>query len=128
MVDAISAVKATSASSESIPVDAEKSMSIDSEPDNRYVAWRQSQINAALYAMRLAGDREATGDASLRKAEEEVDSQGGHSELRGNDHLPPRPHGADDEPNSRTLSGESDHIGTVEYDDGTPFGRRTSFI
>lgn len=126
MVDAITPVSASSAS---LPVTAEKSMSIDSEPDNRYVAWRQAQINAALVATRLAGDHEATGDASLRRAEEEVDAQGENDpDRRGMEYPAEQSDSPDELQDEHTLSGESDHIGTVNFDDDTPFGDRTAFI
>jgi len=68
MVDAITAVSASSATS---PTKVESSLSITSEPDNKYVAARQSQIEAGLVALSDARINEDKDQKSEAEVEEE---------------------------------------------------------
>lgn len=133
-------VQPISATAPTAPTRIGSSTSIGSEPDNAWIAARQTQITADLMAR--AGREQVTQDRPQRQAEAspgEADaeipglphhdpehSHGGHHphETRGSDALEASSHTEDDP----LLSGESDRIGTVNFDDDTPFGHRTAII
>jgi hypothetical protein len=107
----------------------DRSLSITSEPDNRWVAARQSIIDADQVALKHANAElqadiaRFSGDAD-DEMEVAPDGQSRHYRKRAAgggteavDH--------DDQPK---LSGESERIGTVDFDDETPFGHRTAIV
>lgn len=106
------------------------SLSIESEADNALVAARQSSMTADLLAhARPAGQhREHTP-----LPHPAVD---GEPEVHEDNHAPSRqffePEDTAEteapEPESTTLSGESDRIGSVNFDDDTPFGEREAIV
>ncbi|TNM62685.1 hypothetical protein [Aliirhizobium smilacinae] len=118
MVDPVARISATSASAATMT---ESSLSI-AEPDNAWADARQSHINADL--------------AALKKKRDEGD-EGGNEDVP--DTLDDRhPHKRQDavaavdtdeeQPEDRRLSGESERIGTRNFDDDTPFGLRVIII
>lgn len=120
MVDPVSRVSSTSASA---ATQIDSSVVSRAEPDNVWAAMRQHQINADLAALKDAreqqeeepsGDEEASGSLDDRHPHRRQDIAA--SEVR-------------DEPaEDARLSGESERIGTRNYDDETPFGHRTLII
>lgn len=87
-----------SAASPSAPVDIGQTHSILTDPDGRWVAKRQSDINAAL-EKRHGGD-----------------SAGEHEELSST------------QQSRRQFSGESERIGQGNSGDKTPFGRHVVYV
>jgi len=127
MVDAITAISASNATTST---KADSSLSITSEPDNKWVAKRQAQI-----------------DADLERLPAEINPVNG--EVYDNQHeieeeYPPlfegrsrKPKGAEqpeakackaEEDGSHVLSGESDEIGTTNFDEETPFGHGVAIV
>ncbi|MGO4133003.1 hypothetical protein ACEQ6A_00385 [Rhizobium brockwellii] len=123
MVDAIHPISATAASE---PTKVGTSTSIDSEPDNAWVAARQSQITADHLAAKKAAEKEAASvlipHADLI-VENEEHPQKGHGHAASDDRDEAVEHA--EQP---VLSGESDRIGTRNFDDDTPFGERVAII
>lgn len=121
MVDAITPVSA-SAATPATQVD--RSLSITSEPDNKWVAARQSKIESDQVTHKQENielQAEISRFAGQADEEMEVSPDGQrehHRETETSDHDAEEP----------KLSGESDSIGTVDFDDDTPFGHRTAFI
>lgn len=123
MVDAITAVAASSAST---PTRVESSLSITSEPDNKWVAERQAQIDADLAAL-------TTGPVDGHLSEETTVDEDmpplfeGHARrqrtVRGI-----QSRGGDEGVEDHLLSGESEEIGTANFDDQTPFGHRVAIV
>jgi hypothetical protein len=126
MVDPIAAVSGSAAITRT---QVDKSLSITSEPDNKWVAARQSVIeadqvalkhaNAELHAdiARFSGgaddEMEVSPDGQSRRHQNRADG-GGIEATDRDDHA--------------KLSGESERIGTVDFDDDTPFGHRTAIV
>ncbi|KQY26597.1 MULTISPECIES: hypothetical protein [Rhizobium/Agrobacterium group] len=97
-----------SAVASSPPVEIGQTNSILSDPDGRWVAKRQGEINEAFEKrMRLAGEH-------------------------GTDSVTPSHDGAQNvelsEKPAAKLSGESDRIGRHEWDANTPFGKHVGFF
>ena len=117
MVSPVSSISATSAPS---PTKVETSTSITSEPDNAWVAVRQSQITAD----QIAQKRDVENKASNRggpHGDADAEAQTGEDEDRDV--------AADaDQSVPATLSGESNRIGTRNFDDETPFGERVAIV
>lgn len=123
MVDAISPINASAATSATA---VGRSLSIASEPDNKWVADRQSRIDADQNATRTE-NLSSSGDTPDIEVDEEfpplfeghtrrrrarrADTKGSIAQLE--DHL---------------LSGESERIGSTNFEDDTPFGERTAII
>lgn len=105
------------------------SLSIDSEADNAWVAARQSRMTADLLAH--AHPAESHKHAPHPHPAEDHEPGG----VQEDGHAPSRqffePEGdapaAEPEPEA-TLSGESDRIGSVNFDDDTPFGEREAIV
>ncbi|MBX4928923.1 hypothetical protein [Rhizobium binae] len=121
MVEAITPISATAASE---PTKVGTSTSIGSEPDNAWVAARQSQITA---------DRRASREMAQKQSANELIP---HADLAGEDekHQRNRSAGSQEEEEASetveqpTLSGESERIGTRNFDDDTPFGEREAIV
>lgn len=120
MVDPVIRVSASSAS---ISTQADSTLAIGSDAYNAWIAARQAQINHDLTELQKL----ATEELERRKAEEETDPEprDAHARQYGEP--------LDDEPvetqaEDCTLSGESDRIGSVNFDDDTPFGHRTAIL
>ncbi|NEJ24778.1 hypothetical protein GR247_32210 [Rhizobium leguminosarum] len=119
MVDAINPISATAPSE---PTKVGTSTSIGSEPDNAWVAARQSQITADQLAAKKSVEKEAASDL-IPHANLIVDDEA-HPQKRHR-------HAASEEGEEAeqpVLSGESDRIGTRNFDDDTPFGERVAII
>lgn len=126
MVDAITAISG-SAATPSVQVD--RSLSITSEPDNKWVAARQSQIDADQVALKqanaeLLSDIARFADDADNAMEVYPDGHPHNSREHGHHHAVAQE--GDEDP--AKLSGESETIGTVDFDDDTPFGHRSAFI
>ena len=121
MVEAINPISATAASE---PTKVGTSTSISSEPDNAWVAARQAQITA---------DRQASREMAQKRSANELIP---HADLAGEDekHQRNRSAGSQEEEEASetaeqpTLSGESERIGTRNFDDDTPFGEREAIV
>lgn len=122
MVDAIKPISSTAASE---PTKIGISTSIDADPDNAWIAARQSEITADQLAFKTAVEKEAANDliphADLLVDDEEAQKRRGHSASEDGEQA-----GEQTEP--PLLSGESERIGTRNFDDDTPFGERTAII
>jgi hypothetical protein len=121
MVDAIAPVGASSASA---PIKTESSLSI-AEPDNAWTDARQSQINADLAALKDARQDEKDGRDEEDVPENSLDDRHPHRRQEA----ATVPAETSDKPSeSGKLSGESERIGTRNFDDKTPFGHRELII
>lgn len=117
MVSPVSSISATSAPS---PTKVETSTSITSEPDNAWVAVRQSQITADQIAQKRGLENKASNKGSPHG---DADAEAQPGEEGDRDVALDA-----DEPVAATLSGESDRIGTRNFDDETPFGERVAIV
>lgn len=124
MVDAITPIAATAVSS---PTQIGTSTSIDSISEHAWAAARQSQITA---------DHEALAKGTL---EQHPDKPHIKPDPDASRDQPPSPRQLLDEaledleateqpPEQPLLSGESERIGTQNFDEDTPFGERVAFI
>ncbi|MBW8790815.1 MAG: hypothetical protein JF594_24635 [Rhizobium leguminosarum] len=123
MVDAINPISAT-ARSEATKVGT--STSIGSEPDNAWVAARQSQITADQLAAKKSTEKEAASDI-IPHADLIVDYEQ-HPQKRDGHAASDEREEAGEQAEQPVLSGESDRIGTRNFDDDTPFGERVAII
>ncbi|MFL5011038.1 hypothetical protein [Rhizobium sp.] len=121
MVDAINPISATAPSE---PTKVGTSTSIGSEPDNAWVAARQSQITADQLAAKKSTEKEAASGliphADLIVDYEQHPRDGHAASDEGEE--------AGEQAEQPVLSGESDRIGTRNFDDDTPFGERVAII
>lgn len=127
MVEAVTPISSPAASS---PTRIGTSTSISSEPDNAWVAARQSQITADQAVLRERGDTDRGGDDI---GGNEADAAAASPDER-HAHRPRRVETDDDSPagdepaESSLLSGESERIGTRNFDEDTPFGTRVTIL
>ncbi|MBY3117601.1 hypothetical protein RWK44_26720 [Rhizobium sp. 25PS6] len=118
MVDAINPISATAASE---PTKVGTSTSIGSEPDNAWVAARQSQITADQLAAKKAAKGLIPHADLIVENEEHPQKRHGHAASDDGEE-------AGEQAEQPVLSGESDRIGTRNFDDDTPFGERVAII
>lgn len=118
MVDAINPISATAASE---PTKVGTSTSIGSEPDNAWVAARQSQITAGQLAAKKAAKGLIPHADLIVENEEHPQKRHGHAASDDGEE-------AGEQAEQPVLSGESDRIGTRNFDDDTPFGERVAII
>ncbi|TQX86755.1 MULTISPECIES: hypothetical protein [Rhizobium] len=125
MVDAIRPITGSSATS---PTQVGRSLSITSEPDNKWVATRQSIIDSDQVALKQA-NAELQADMARYSgvADDEMEVSPDHHSHGGSD-TEREGLGVADKDEKEKLSGESDLIGTVDFDDDTPFGHRTAIV
>ena len=126
MVDAITAISGSAATS---ATQVDRSLSITSEPDNKWVAARQSQIDDDLLALKQAkADLQSDILRFEGKADEEMEAAPDQHSAERDGHV--RHHALEIEPGDQhaTLSGESEEIGTVNFDEDTPFGSRVAIV
>lgn len=121
MVEAVNRIASTAASE---PTKVGSSTSIGSEPDNAWVAARQSQITADQQASREAAGTNGAGGliphADLIVGDEEHPRHGHALSEEGEE--------TGEEAEQPLLSGESERIGTRTFDEDTPFGERVAII
>lgn len=119
MVDPVTRISPTAASA---ATQVDSSVVSRAEPDNVWAGYRQAQINADLAAMKNSREqREPSGE------DEEV--SGSLDDRHPHRRQDAATSEASDEPSEDArLSGESERIGTRNYDDETPFGHRTLII
>jgi hypothetical protein len=126
MVEPITAV---SGSAGTTRTQVDRSLSITSEPDNKWVAARQSKIDADQVALKQAN---AELQADIARFSGEADDEMEVSPDGQSRHHQKRAEGggaeAIDRDDQVKLSGESERIGTVDFDDDTPFGHRTAIV
>lgn len=122
MVERISRISRSDATS---PTDIGHTLNIGSDADNAWVAARQSQINRDIEERRRTMLEEKAEHGTLD--DEQADG----------DHEPPSDPGvetsdaddtAEDSAEEPRLSGESERIGTQNFDEDTPFGDRTLIV
>lgn len=121
MVERVSRVSSTSASAATL---VDSSVVSRAEPDNVWAGHRQDQINADLAAMKRFREQQ---DEARGEEEEEpsasLDDRHPHRRQEATTSETP-----DEQSDDARLSGESERIGTRNYDDETPFGHRTLII
>ena len=127
MVDPITPALATTSSYAS---NVETTTSITSDPYNVWVAERQSQITADQQALARANRERA--DREERPLDDPADHIVPHERDAEHHHehgaygeIDAAPEQAEEEP---LLSGESERIGTQNFDDDTPFGERVAIV
>lgn len=124
MVDAISPINASAATSATA---VDRSLSIASEPDNKWVADRQSRIDADQNATRAMNKSSSDDDLAGEEVKEELPPLfEGHARRRKARRDYPNDNA--DRLEDHMLSGESERIGFTNFDDDTPFGERTAII
>lgn len=126
MVDPIVPILSTTASK---ATQVDRSLSI-AEPDNAWIAARQSKITAGLEAFQttLADSEKHVPHPDHPLDHEHVHPDDRHLNSR-HDNDPSRELAtAEEAQDDHTLSGESDRIGTTNFDDDTPFGDRTAIL
>src|SRR5262249_15786518 len=111
-------VMAVAAVSSSTAVDIGHTTSITSDPENRWVANRQSVINAAL-ERRIANQRDLNGGG--------VDASPDGRKGGGTDKHPREPASTKKHAPLR-FSGESERIGEGNWDEKTPFGKHVGYL
>jgi hypothetical protein len=126
MIDPITAVSGSAATTRTT---VDKSLSITSEPDNKWVAARQSKIDADQVALKQAN---AELQADIARFSGEADDEMEVSPDGQSRHHQKRADGSGtremDHDDQAKLSGESERIGTVDFDDDTRFGHRTAIV
>ncbi|SCB57508.1 hypothetical protein GA0061105_102501 [Rhizobium aethiopicum] len=123
MVEAINPISATVASE---PTNVGTSTSIGSEPDNAWVAARQSQITGDQLALRRDAQPPHT-NALIPHLEQAVEDEE-HERKRDGGEMPDGQAETGEQAKHPTLSGESERIGTRNFDDDTPFGDRVAIV
>jgi hypothetical protein len=126
MVDPIVPISGTSAS-RATQVDSSLSVA---EPQNAWVAARQSHITADLLALQSAvlNEAEVSPFPHHHRDEQEVESDDRHPHKRHDRSPETELEAAAEAEDSATLSGESDRIGTGTFDPDTPFGERSAIL
>lgn len=125
MVDAITPVSASSAT---YPTKVDDSVSITVERDNRWVAERQSKIDADQVYLKQA-HRMANGDQVQTDVYEDiVPLFEGHARKRREQGPFVETQAPDDADAQHLLSGESERVGTINFDSETPFGKRIAVV
>lgn len=122
MVDPVTRISRTDSS---MPTQIGQTLNVRSDAYNAWISARQSKINDDLLELQqtaieeLARRKEQDGDV-------EPDEQHGHARQWS------EPSGAfeetEDPEQPPRLSGESDRIGTQNFDDDTPFGERVAIL
>ncbi|MEH7877570.1 hypothetical protein V7799_07880 [Rhizobium laguerreae] len=123
MVDAINPISATAPSE---PTKVGTSTSIGSEPDNAWVAARQSQITADQRTAKKVVEK-GTASGLIPHADLIVENEE-HPQKRHGHAASDDGEEAGEQAEQPALSGESDRIGTRNFDDDTPFGERVAII
>lgn len=126
MVDSVDPISASSATS---ATRVDRSLSITSEPDNKWVAERQAQIDRDLEMLqdaRAEMESPALGDEGPVDDELPPLFEGHARKPKSPPQLPAQAEGEDGE--EHLLSGESDRIGSWNFDEDTPFGDRVAII
>ena len=122
MVEAVNSISSTAASE---PTKVGISTSIGSEPDNARVAARQSQISADQQASKGAAETNGAGTLiphpDLLVDEEQHGKRHGHARSGEGEE-------AGEAAEQPLLSGESERIGTRNFDKDTPFGERVAIL
>jgi hypothetical protein len=124
MVDPITPISATSPSS---ATKIGSSVSITPEAENAWVAARQSHITADLDALKDAAERQDDGQEDRQRDADDapVSSDDRHTHSRFEGTAPEDAGAAEEHPR---FSGESERIGTQNFDENTPFGERVAII
>ncbi|MCL6706915.1 hypothetical protein M8R20_07880 [Pseudomonas sp. R2.Fl] len=120
MVDPVQRISSTNTS---MPTQVGNSLSIGSEAYNAWIAARQAKINEDLLDLEKA----ATEELARRRAEEEISPDDQRHARQWGEPLGESTEAGDDA-QPQTLSGESDRIGTQNFDDDTPFGERVAIV
>ncbi|ARO30786.1 hypothetical protein NXC14_CH02866 [Rhizobium sp. NXC14] len=124
MVEAVNRISSTA---ESQPTKVGISTSIGSEPDNAWVAARQSRITADQQASKGVADTNGAGNL-VPHADLLVDQDEHPGKRHGHALSGEGEESGEDATEQRLLSGESDRIGTCNFDADTPFGERVAII
>lgn len=122
MVERISRISRSDATS---PTDVTHTLNIGSDADNAWVAARQSQINHDIEERRRTMLEEKAEHGALdgeHSGNEDGPPSDPSVETSGTDET------AEDGAEEPRLSGESERIGTQNFDEDTPFGDRTLIV
>ncbi len=122
MVERINRISRSDASA---PTDVGHTLNIGSDAENAWVAARQSQINHDIEERqrKMLEERERRGTLDDEQSTDDPDTPSRQwVEATGTD-VPTE--GEADEPR---LSGESERIGTQNFDEDTPFGNRVAIV
>ena len=117
----INAVTRISAIEPSVSTQIHTSMSIDSESENAWIAARQSHITSDLLERRM---RENVED----KVDSQVDPDGGSNDSRSSIQSRSIEDGLSEDLEGGVFSGESDRIGTTNFDEKSKFGHRVAIV
>ena len=116
MVERISRI---SRSASSAQTEAGNTLNIGSDSENAWVAARQSRINQDIEERYRHALEERKG--KVAPYEDEDQDRSGHE-------APDALETSDDSAGEPRLSGESERIGTQNFDEDTPFGDRTLIV
>ena len=108
MVDKVERIRGTASAT---PTRVNESLSITSEPDNAWIAQRQSAINEDLSRRSLL---------TVLPDDEEPEGEGGDQ--------PAADHERQGQREERRFSGESERIGTGNWDDDVPDGEHIGYL
>jgi hypothetical protein len=129
MVDAISPISTAAAAS---PTQIGTSTAIDAAADTVWIAARQAQLMADQRALRRTGSEDATSPNPPRHdIDEDAAHDGQLSPRQQRDETLDELQAGDEQPEPAeppTLSGESERIGTQNFDEDTPFGARVAIL
>jgi hypothetical protein len=122
MVDPVNRISRSEAS---MPSQIDHTLNVRSDANNAWIAARQSQINDDLLELQKI----AIAELARRKEQEatvDPDEQHPHSRQWFEPVDPSEE--TDQSEQQPKLSGESDRIGTQNFDDDTPFGERVAIL
>jgi hypothetical protein len=122
MVDPVNRISRSEAS---MPSQIDHTLNVRSDANNAWIAARQSQINDDLLELQKI----AIAELARRKDQEatvDPDEQHPHSRQWFESVDPSEE--TDQSEQQPKLSGESDRIGTQNFDDDTPFGERVAIL
>ncbi|CAH0341506.1 hypothetical protein [Rhizobium sp. CECT 9324] len=122
MVDPVNRISRSEAS---MPSQIDHTLNVRSDANNAWIAARQSQINDDLLELQKI----AIAELARRKEQEatvDPDEQHPHSRQWFEPVDPSEETEQSEQPPK--LSGESDRIGTQNFDDDTPFGERVAIL
>ncbi|MGV8938969.1 MAG: hypothetical protein ACOH2J_17760 [Allorhizobium sp.] len=123
MVDPVERISRTAPS---IATALNHSLSIGAEPDNAWVAARQSKITEGLLELEKAARDEIASRSQPEEDSEAVRERDARARQFGEPYGEPEE--AETPPDHLEFSGESDRIGTQNFDEDTPFGTRVAIL
>jgi len=122
MVDPVNRISRSDAS---LPTQIDQTLNVRSDANNAWIAARQSRISDDLLELQKIAIEEL---ARRKEQEAHVDPDGQHAHTR--QWFEPLGASEDTEETEQQprLSGESERIGSQNFDDDTPFGERVAIL